>query len=333
VNCHNYNGKTPQNHGLELMTTPQRLQPAWFRQFMLSPNTVRPRIVMPVAWPNGQAVDQSVLGGDTNQQLEAIWYFLTLGTSAPDPAGVQQVDSKLTVTDTTRTYRGRSSIAGYRGIAVGFPQQLNYAFNAETGTLAAIWRGDYIRVDRGGQGSGGFNPAARHIPLGQDVSFYRLPDDTTPWPLRPVMNKDQRVNPDPLYPKNRGYQFAGYYLDDNSVPTFMYQSGDLKIEDKTIVSPTPTALPVAQLTRSLSFESLQAETIWFRALIGQLKQNSPTQIQLGDLLLTIPAADQTLVTRSLLRPLAQENEGSEFLLQLTIPRGKSQQTITYELLK
>ena len=59
--------------------------------------------------------------------------------------------------------------------------------------------------------------------LAQDVSFYRLADEQTPWPLRPVMTQKEPVNPDPLYPKNRGYQFKGYYLDDESIPTFMYR--------------------------------------------------------------------------------------------------------------
>ncbi|MFM9118434.1 MAG: hypothetical protein ACKOU6_19975 [Planctomycetota bacterium] len=354
VNCHNYNGKTPQNNGLELMTTPQRLRPAWFRQFLLSPNTIRPRIIMPVAWPGGQAVDQSVLKGETDQQLEAIWYFLTLGTSAPDPAGVQPQDSKLVVTDTTRTYRGRSSVAGYRGIAVGFPEQLNYAFNAETGAVSAIWRGDFVRVDRGGQGSGGFNPAARPITWAQDLAFYRLPDDQTPWPLRPVMNKDQRVNPDPLYPKNRGYQFGGYYLDDQSVPTFLYQSGDVKVEDKLAVlideqaasnSSSKTTEDHARegtesnareaanrLQRVITFSSPSDQTIWFRPLTGKLEEKSENQIRSGELQLTYPL-QKTLVRRRLLRPLGNEEGLRELLLQLQLPAGQSQLTLSYELTK
>ena len=113
---------------------------------------------MPVSWPGGKAALKTVLNGDTDRQIEAIWYFLSLGTSAPDPSGIRAVETKLFVTDATRTYRGRSSVAGYRGIAVGFPSKLSYAFNAQTGTLTAIWRGDFLRVDRSGQGSGAFQP-------------------------------------------------------------------------------------------------------------------------------------------------------------------------------
>src|SRR6185503_14284048 len=98
----------------------------------------------------------------------------------------------------------------------------------------SLWRGEFIRVERGGQGSGGFNPASHHIQLAQDVSFFELPDATAPWPLRPTMTKEAPANPDPLYPKNRGYQFKGYFMDDASVPTFMYRSGDIEIEDRSI---------------------------------------------------------------------------------------------------
>ena len=175
VACHDFNSKVSQFNGIELMTSYQRLEPSWFYHFLRNPNAFRPGTVMPAAWLGGIAVDKSILGGDTDRQIEAIWYYLSLGTSAADPAGVQTPETKLLVTDTTRTYRGRSSVAGYRGIAVGFPEKVSYAFNAETGTLSAIWRGDFIRVDRGGQGSGGFQPAGRHVPLARISPSLRSP--------------------------------------------------------------------------------------------------------------------------------------------------------------
>lgn len=324
VICHNFNGKTPQYNGVELLTTTQRLQPSWFYHYLCSPNTFRPRTVMPTAWPDGQAVDKTVLNGDTHRQIEAIWYFLSLGTSAPNPSGVENIETKLFVTDATRTYRGRSSVAGYRGIAVGFPEKLSYAFNAETGTLSAIWRGDFVRVDRGGQGSGGFHPASKHVALAQDVSFYTLENEKTPWPLRPVMNKDQRENPDPLYPKNRGYQFKGYYMDDASIPTFMYRSGEIEIEDR---STAETGSEKGRLLRNLMFNAPKAQSIWFRALTGKVEVESKQQFKNSELRLSIPP------TQALVRPTSTDKSVSELLLKLEIPQGKSKLSFTYELLK
>ena len=213
VACHTFNGKKPSKAGIELLTTNERLQPDWFYHFVRDPSAFRPRTIMPTSWPEGKAVHDRILKGDTDRQIEAIWYYLSLGTSAPDPSGVRGTETKLTVTDSARTYRGRSKVAGFRGIAVGFSEKLSYAFNAETGTLSAIWPGEFVRVDRGGQGSGGFHPLGRVVALPQDVSFHALKDETAAWPLRPVMTKQAPENPDPLYPKNLGYQFKGYELD------------------------------------------------------------------------------------------------------------------------
>ncbi len=324
VICHNFNGKTSQNNGIELLTSNQRLQPSWFYHYLCNPNTFRPRTVMPTSWPDGQAADKSVLNGDTHRQIEAIWYFLSLGTSAPNPSGVETIETKLFVTGATRTYRGRSSVAGYRGIAVGFPDKLSYAFNAETGTLSAIWRGDFVRVDRGGQGSGAFHPASKHVALlAQDVSFYALPDEQTPWPLRPVMTKTQPVNPDPLYPKNRGYQFKGYFMDDASVPTFMYRSGDIEIEDRSIAQ---SGSEKGRLVRDLMFHAPKAQTIWFRALTGKIEAESKQRFKNSELRLSTPP------TQTLVRPTAEKGV-SELLLKLDIPQGKSKLSFTYELLK
>ncbi len=324
VSCHNFNGKTPQNNGIELMTTNLRLKPSWFKHFLREPTAYRPRTVMPFGWPGGKAVDKTILNGDTDRQIEAIWYFLSLGTSAPDPAGVEHIETKIVVSDATRTYRGRSSVAGFRGIAVGFPEKLSYAFNAETGTLSAIWRGEFVRVDRSGQESGGFHPLGKFAALAQDVSFYALPDEQTAWPLRPVMTKDNPVNPDPLYPKNRGYQFKGYYLDDASIPTFMYRCGEIEIEDRSTAA-TPSEK--GRLVRTLSFNAPKAQTIWFRALTGKVESEAKQRFKNSELQLSIP------LVPTLLRPTATDKSVAELLLKLEIPEGKSKLTFTYEILK
>ncbi|QJW94587.1 hypothetical protein [Frigoriglobus tundricola] len=322
VACHSFNGKASGKAGIELLSVTDRVQPAWFYHFLRDPNAFRPRTIMPTSWPGGQAVQKKVLDGNTDRQIEAIWYYLSLGTSAPEPSGVRTADTLLTVTDAARTYRGRSSVAGYRGIAVGFPEKLSYAFNAETGTLSALWRGDFVRVNRSGQGSGGFNPAGRYVQLAQDVSFWTLPDEKAAWPLRPVMTKDAPVNPDPLYPKNRGYQFKGYQLDDASVPTFRYRSGDVEIEDRPVAE---TAGRSVRLVRKLTFDAPRAQTLWFRALPGNVASESETRFKTPELQLTVPAVP------TLTRPVGADAKASELLLKFELPKGQSTRTITYEL--
>jgi mono/diheme cytochrome c family protein len=324
IACHDFNGKNALvNQGIDLLTSYPRLQPGWFDAYLRNPGAFRPRTIMPTAWPNGVATHTTILDGDTDRQIEAIWYYLSLGTSAADPPGLRAVSTKLIVEDRAKTYRGRSRVAGFRGIAVGLPEKLNYAFNAETGTLSAIWRGDFIGVNWSGQGSGDFHPASEPITLAQDVSFVQLADDDAPWPRMPVMTKQARTNPNPLYPKNLGYQFRGYFLDALSVPSFMYRCGTIEITDRSVAVGTEEQ---RQLQRMLQFESLEPRTVWFRALTGDIGQESERVFRSGRLRLTLPQVD------SKLRPLPDDPSQSELLLRLPIPQGKSTLELTYEAL-
>ncbi len=321
IACHTFNGKKPSKAGIELLTVTERLQPDWFNQFVRDPNAFRARTIMPTSWPGGKSFHDTILKGDTDRQIEAIWYYLSLGTSAQDPSGIRGNETKLIVGEAARTYRGRSSVAGFRGIAVGFPEKLSYAFNAETGTLTALWRGEFVRVDRGGQGSGGFHPLGKVVPFAQDVSFHELKDEKTAWPLRPVLTKETPTNPDPLYPKNLGYQFKGYETDGASIPTFQYRMGDVEIEDRS--SPVKGEKQ-NRLERKLSFDSPKECTLWFRALTGAIENDSKELFKTPDLNLTIPAGT------TVLRATSADPKVSELLLKFDIPKGKSTRTLTYD---
>ena len=322
IACHNFNGKTsPGLKGIDLLNSFERLQPSWFVHFMKNPQQYRPGIVMPNYWPGGEAVRKDVLEGNADEQVRALWHYFSLGRSARDPSGIRSVGTDLKVTDRVRVYRGRSRIAGYRGIAVGFPGGLNYAFNAEYGSLSGLWSGDFVSVGWGGQGAGNFNPRARPIELAQDVAFYRLAKDDEPWPLLPKIDKENPVNPDPLYPRNRGYQFKGYQLDANGVPTFMYRTGAVEVND------TPRAVVTNSmhgLVRTIRFESAKDETVHFRALTGKVRQLTPTQFSADAVKLWVP------VGTALLRG---EGAQKELLLKLKLPKGKSKIQIRYELLR
>jgi len=322
IACHDFNGKNSLvNQGIELLTSYQRLQPVWFDAYLRNPGAFRPRTIMPTAWPNGVATHKTILEGDTDKQIEAIWYYLSLGTSAADPPGLRAESTKLVVEDRAKTYRGRSRVAGYRGIAVGLPEKLNYAFNAETGTLSAIWRGDFIGVNWSGQGSGDFQPASDPITLAQDVSFVQLADEEASWPRMPVMTKQARTNPNPLYPKNVGYQFRGYFLDGSSIPSFMYRCGTIEITDRSVAVGTEEQL---RLQRIFQFDSPEPQTVWFRALTGDVRQESEQVFRSGRLRLTVPRAELKR------KPISEEAAQFELLLRLPIPEGKSTLELLYE---
>lgn len=323
VSCHNFNGRISVNFkGMDLITSYERLKPSWFARFLIAPQVYRPGIVMPESWPDGIAQFDD-LDGNTERQIQAIWHFLSLGTSAREPQGLRSVRNDLLVTDTARTYRGRSSIAGFRGIAVGFPGGTSYAFNAQNGTLSALWKGGFVSVRWDGQGAGGFNPSARPVQLAQDTSFYRLANDTEAWPLRPHMDEEHPVDPDPLYPRNLGYRFRGYSFDEQSIPTFEYRSEEVTILDRC--SPE-TIDGQSLLRRVLSFDAPESEPLHLRVLTGPIERVAEGRYRIPGLEVRVPEMWVRL------RTLAGSETEHELILTMPLPQGPSQLTIDYVLL-
>jgi hypothetical protein len=151
-----------------------------------------------------------------------------------------------------------------------------------------------------------------------------LEDENAPWPLLPVMTKEAPANPNPLYPKNVGYQFRGYYVDESLVPTFQYRSGSLEIEDRTVAIGDEGN---RKLQRVLKFDTATPQTIWFRAFVGDVRQESEQVFVSDRLRLTVPKSETRL------RSLSGEPKQFELLLRLQIPQGRSTLELQYELLR
>lgn len=326
IACHNYNGTdSPGMKGIDLMTSYQRLTPEWFFAYMKNPAGFRPGIIMPSYWPDGKALQTEILNGDAELQLQALWYTFSLGRSARDPSGLKQSDIRLSVKDKAVIHRGRSRVAGYRGIAVGLPGGWNYAFNAQNGSLAAIWRGDFVTVNWKSQGAGDFHPIGQFASLPHDVSF--LPQASAPanWPLLPVTTKEAPVNPDPTYPRAHGYAFGGYTLDENDLPAFHYRSGGVTITDVIRPHPkVPSSVPSQTLRRELIFATEKDAALVFRVLTGAITSPMQGIYQTKDLRVTVSVPAR-------LRPLGDQEGQQELLLPLSLKKGTTTLTIDYAL--
>lgn len=321
ISCHNYNGKeSPAMKGYDLIWTYQRLQPGWYYRFMQDPAGHRPGIIMPNYWPGGEAVQTEILDGDTHEQLRALWYQFSLGRSARDPKGLVSKPNVLVVGDKVRVYRGRSRVAGYRGIAVGFPKGMNYAFNAQNGALSALWSGDFVTANWRSQGAGDFNPRERPVRLPEDVAFFQLENEDQQWPLKPVTTKENPVISDPLYPGNYGYAFRGYFFDGSGNPTFRYRCGEIDIAEQS------QAKSATELHRQFTFQSPGAETIYFRVLAGEVTKESEGEFAIPGLNVSVGQAE------TMLRPSAAEGE-QELLLKIPLEKGENNYSIDYELLR
>jgi len=325
ISCHDLNG-IPANgqRGLDLITTSTRLRPEWFARFLFAPSAFRPGIVMPESWPDGVAAHQGILDGDSDAQVRALWAYLAEGRTIRTPDGLRPEPSLLEVDDVPRLYRGRSSVAGFRGIAVGFPGGLNYAFDAQDGTLAALWRGEFVSVRWDGQGAGDFQPRARSIELARDVSFARLPDASAAWPLAPVTTEEQPVNPDPTYPRNHGYRFRGYSIPPDGVPTLRYASGAVEVVERSEPVAGESGA-VATLRRTLTLTAPAAETLWLRLLDRQPDEVRGREVRAGALRLRLP--DVPIHPRA-----PSDGRPGDLLLRLDLPAGETRLDIDYALL-
>ena len=316
VTCHDFNGPpSPGFRGLDLITAPERLTPEWYARFLVAPQALRPGIVMPEAWPGGVAVHTGILGGDTDAQIRGIWYYLTQGRTAHDPPGIRPEPTLLTVDGAARVYRGRSRVAGFRGVAVGSREGLHYAFDAEVGALTALWRGEFVSVRWDGQGAGDFEPRAEPATLFRAVGVLAAFDTLEPWPTPVQRTKESPRDPDPLYARRHGYRYLGHTLDRRGLPTFRYMCGSIEVSEQSeVVVEGETQL----LRRTLRFDAPDESAVHLRILAGPFTLDGPSRATEGRI-----SAEWSSGT-----PLASR---TDLVLSFELPRGLTTTTINYEL--
>lgn len=221
IKCHNFGefaGTGIQAINLQTMT--RRLRKDWFFRYMPDPQEYRPGTRMPSAFNKGRSAVRDVLDGDQNKQLEAIWTFLSLGPDAPPPAGAIGSAIVLEPKDKPIVYRNFLEGLSPRGIAVGYPEKANLAFDADAMSMALIWHNAFIDASKHwrGRGNGNQRPLGDHVlSLVRGVPVAVLADAATPWP-------DAKA-------RDQGWRFHGYKLDAKGRPVFRYGTEALDVED------------------------------------------------------------------------------------------------------
>ncbi len=221
IKCHNFREhKSGGVQGINMTIMAERLRREWFIPYLLDPNRFRPGTRMPAAWPLGQSQLPKVLGGNTAQQIEAIWVYLADGPLAREPFGIGRTPLPLIAAGEPIIYRNFIQGAGTRAIGVGYPEKINLAFDANDLRYALIWHNAFMDAARHWTDRGeGFEPPAGDgvlsLPAGPSIATLEKPD--APWPARAD--------------KDKGYKFRGYRLDDKRRPTFQYELGGIHIED------------------------------------------------------------------------------------------------------
>jgi len=257
--CHTFgNQRAIGIQAINMLTMTERLRPEWFRRYMLEPTKYRPGTRMPASFPDGVSVLKSVYDGNADHQIAALWKYLSQGSQAAIPEGLQRDQIVLEPQDKPILYRNFLEGLSARGIAVGYPGGLNIAWDAQTMNLSKMWQGQFIDASMHWRDRG----VGRQKPLGDLVLNYEnrspvalLKDASEVWP-------DAKMISDT-------YKFLGYRTDKGGHPTFRYKVGTVVVGDRAELSVGPKDSP--GLKRTLSFESPASNTqvgLWVRLAEG-----------------------------------------------------------------
>lgn len=106
------------------------------------------------------------------------------------------------------------------GVSVGEPTGIHYAVNLEKGTLARVWKGDFLDVTPmwNDRGNGMSIPQGSVLNLNNQPTLALIASDQTAWPAS--------------YGETDGFRQRGYEIDAAGRPTFKYDVAGVKVEDQ-----------------------------------------------------------------------------------------------------
>ncbi|MCA9245795.1 MAG: hypothetical protein KDA42_01740 [Planctomycetales bacterium] len=309
IKCHQFAGhKSTGVQSLEMTAMHQRLRRDWFHQYLLNPQAFRPGTRMPAAWPEGKSPLKKVLDGQAATQIESIWDYLADGGKAALPEGLIGGAIELVPEERPIIYRNFIEGLSPRGIAVGYPKQVNLAFDADRFHLALVWSGKFIDASRHWQGRGqGPQRPLGELPvhLAQGAPLAQLESLEANWPAEAA--------------KEQGYRFLGYRLTSAGLPIFRYRWRDLEIED----FPQPQVDGAShRIDRLLTISAGDAPpaNVYFRAAAAKkVEKLAERQYRIDD--------DWRLAIESKQEPIIAR--GGELLVPLVFEGGKA--TITQRI--
>jgi len=269
IKCHRFDNLAATGlQSLDMTTMTKRLRRDWFHRYLIDPQKYRPGTRMPAAWPGGNSIIPHVLNGNSAQQIEAIWRYLQDGNRAKVPSGLERQSIVLLPEQRPLIYRNFIEGLSPRGIAVGFPEKVHFAWDAEHMTPRLIWHGAFIDaakhwVDRG---PGFQSPLGDHVmtlPQGPPVAALASLDET--WPAKNA--------------RELGYQFRGYRLSPSGLPTFRIDWQDRQLFDT--IEPLANS-PDFGLKRTLELKSASPlRGLWLRIAAGKITDSGGSFVSDG----------------------------------------------------
>ncbi len=278
VQCHPVRGESlPGIVGVDLATATTRLQPHWFRQFLLDPAALKPATRMPSFFPDGKSTRADILGGDREQQIAAMWAYLSAVSHQTLPAQIiaARVQS-FELLPAERPIVLRTFLRGVstHAIAVGFPQRVHYAFDAEAVRPARAWRGRFLDA----YGTWFTRAAPPAQPLGENVV-----DLPSGMPLAILRNEEDRWPRHAADAREAEYRFLGYRLDRTGVPTFLYRYRGFGVADRFEALEEDGLLRRIRVERNATSQPQNGNALWFRLHAGKnLRSDRPSSYTRDD---------------------------------------------------
>lgn len=207
ITCHRFGEHAALGiQALDLSNLGQRIQPEWFREYLVNPAAYRPATLMPSFWPEGKASNHDILGGDTDRQIASIYSFAKSANGEPEgfPA-LGGSAFELIPKDRPIVQRTFMEGAGTHAILVGFPTGVHLAYDGKNARPALAWKGKFFD--------------AYNTWFSRFAPFEKPPGEAiVQWPPAPASPAHLR--------------FGGYRLDKQGVPTFLYSVDGVAVEER-----------------------------------------------------------------------------------------------------
>ncbi len=248
INCHGLRGHPSTGMpALDLADTLERLQPDWFKRYLLDPDSGRPGTLMPTFFEEGKGTLEEVLGGDADKQIEAILTYLKELDQTRLPVGMEP-DEFFELVPGNRPILLRTFMEGVgtHAVAVGFPQGIHFAFDALEVRSKLLWRGRFLNAES--TWSNRFSPFVH--PLSENLA--KLPD------AMPLATLENVLSPWPEGTgEEAGYRMGGFRVSPGGEPTFLYSFGGVAVQERLVPSSDP-----AWFERTLELTG-DSESTWF----------------------------------------------------------------------
>lgn len=274
ISCHDIAGIP--NHGTrgpDLALMSQRVRFDWYRRWMESAQRMQPGTKMPTVFPDGKSLLDNIYDGNADAQAEAIWAYLSLGSTLQLPEGIELPKGLIVkVGDRPVLVRTFLADAGTKAIAVGYPSGVSTAFDAITCRLAFGWTGNFLDAspvwaDRGGAPAKVLGLRFWSAPPGCP---WAVTESSTP-PDFSAQAKDPAFGgpiPDgKVYHGPQQLFFSGYVTDKKGMPTFQYrldEGNGAKVTVRERPEPLRSIAGVG-LGRHFTLDLPANRTLWFFA--------------------------------------------------------------------